>query len=283
MPPINSTASCVNKATLWSALCSAAHDPSVELIGGLVRTSSGWRVDEGLDDESKVLAQIFCPMLGVQHSDRPTVVGHLAQSLDGCIAQADGESHWISGPDDLDHTHRLRAFCDVVLVGAETVALDDCHLTVRRVDGPQPTRLVLDPNARLKADSKVFDADGGVTLWVVGESSRTPHLIPGAAELIQLPCEDGAFDLHSLMSLLHKRGCRRLFVEGGGVTISHFLKAGLLDRLHIAVAPILIGGGRPTIGQALGQKLADCPRPAVRVHPMGADWLFDCDFSQQHS
>ena len=228
--------------------------------------------------DGTTLAEVFSPLLGPLPAKRPLVVGHLAQSLDGCIARANGESHWISGEADLDHTHRLRAFCDAVLVGAETVSRDDCQLTVRRVEGPHPERLVLDPRGRLTADRKVFQTSGGKTLWVIGEHCDRPDVDGNQVEIIRIPCIEGEFELSSLMTLLHERGVRRLFVEGGGVTISHFLQANLLDRLHIAMAPVLIGGGRPTIGRALGTCLADSPRPAVRVHSMGTDWLFDCDF-----
>ena len=278
MPITNSTATRLTKDGFWSALCDAAHQGSIDLVGGLVRSADGWRVDTELEGEIKAVADIFCPLLGPLPSNRPLVVGHLAQSLDGCIAQADGESHWISGDDDLDHTHRLRAFCDAVLVGAETVARDDCQLTVRRVDGPHPLRIVLDPRARLGSDRKMFHVPEGTTIWVVGENSQPKEPLPELVEVVRLPCEDGHFEMSLLLALLHQRGCRRLFVEGGGVTISHFLKAGVLDRLHIAMAPVLIGGGRPTIGRALGATLSDCPRPSVRVRSMGTDWLFDCDF-----
>jgi riboflavin biosynthesis pyrimidine reductase len=68
-----------------------------------------------------------------------------------------------------------------------------------------------------------------------------------------------------------------VFVEGGGVTVSAFLQAGLLDRLHIAIAPVLIGDGRPAIRFTPHARLRDCPRPAYRVFRMGDDVLFDCD------
>ncbi len=76
---------------------------------------------------------------------------------------------------------------------------------------------------------------------------------------------------------LRRRGCARIFVEGGGVTVSAFLQAGLLDRLHVAIAPLIIGDGRPAIRLAPQQKLRDCRRPQYRVFRMGGDMLFDCD------
>ena len=246
---------------------------------GLVRTSEGWRLEAHVDSDTQQLADIFCPILGPLPQDRPFVVGHLAQSLDGCIAQANGESHWISGEADLDHTHRLRAICDVVMVGAETVARDDCSLSVRRVSGPHPVRAVLDPQGRLQADRKIFGEPGGRTLWLVGAESGEKTAPNERVEVVRCPTVDGHFDLVALMTMLHARGLRRVFVEGGGITISHFLKAQLMDRLHIAVAPVLIGGGRPAIGRALGISLADCPRPSAYLHSLGGDWLFDCDFN----
>ena len=277
MSTTNSNDSLLTKSAVWTVLCEAAHAQAIDT--GL--EGERWEaISEQIDGaESAMLVQLFRPLLGPLPENRPLVVGHLAQSLDGCIAQANGESHWISGEGDLDHTHRLRALCDVVLVGAETVARDDCQLSVRRVDGPNPIRVVLDPRARLSGDRKVFQADGGRTLWVIGSDCAVPPTPHRQVEVIQLSAQAGQFDLCSLLGLLHGRGLRRLFVEGGGITVSRFLRAGLMDRLHIAVAPILIGGGRPTIGHALGESLADCPRPAVQIHAMGLDWLFDCDFS----
>jgi diaminohydroxyphosphoribosylaminopyrimidine deaminase / 5-amino-6-(5-phosphoribosylamino)uracil reductase len=259
-------------------LCAAAHQESTDALDGIVRTTEGWRVDANLEPAAQELADIICPLIGPIPTDRPMVVGHLAQSLDGCIAQADGESHWISGDADLDHTHRLRAICDVVLVGAETAARDDCSLSVRRVVGPHPVRVVLDPNGRLSPDRKLFHSPGGPTLWLVGHSSGVKHPPHDQVEVVPLSAPAGQFDVQVLMDLFHQRGFRRIFIEGGGITISHFLKAGLMDRLHIAMAPILIGGGRPTIAGSLGDSLAACPHPVVRVHTLGSDWLFDCDF-----
>jgi len=231
--------------------------------------------------EAKELASLFVPLLGPLPASRPLVVGHLAQSLDGCIAREDGESHWISGQEDLDHTHRLRALCDAVLVGAATVIKDDCRLTVRRCEGQNPLRVVLDPKATVPPNSALFNDESAPTLWVIGtDGPGVEPAIGSAVERVRLPCENGRFDLEKVLDVLRGRGVRRLFVEGGGFTITRFLKAGLLDRLHVAMAPIFMGAGRSSTQEALGDSLADCPRPQVRVYPMGSDWLFDCEFRQ---
>jgi riboflavin biosynthesis pyrimidine reductase len=79
--------------------------------------------------------------------------------------------------------------------------------------------------------------------------------------------------------VLRARGCSRVFVEGGGVTVSRFLEANVLDRLQIAIAPVIIGDGRPAIRLAPLARLRDCRRPGYRVFRMGGDVLFDCDLT----
>jgi diaminohydroxyphosphoribosylaminopyrimidine deaminase / 5-amino-6-(5-phosphoribosylamino)uracil reductase len=91
--------------------------------------------------------------------------------------------------------------------------------------------------------------------------------------------DDGGagLDVTEVLRLLRARGCHRIFVEGGGVTVSMFLEANLLDRLQIAIAPLLIGDGRPAIRLSPRSALSDCHRPRYRVFRMGADVLFDCE------
>ncbi|MEO0604067.1 MAG: RibD family protein, partial [Myxococcota bacterium] len=120
----------------------AADEARTELLGRL--------------PDNDELVDLYRPVLEPEPPDRPYVVAHLAQSLDGCIALPAGESQWISGHEDLVHTHRLRALCDAVLVGARTVVHDDPQLTVRHVEGPHPLRVVLDPNGRLGPEHRVF-------------------------------------------------------------------------------------------------------------------------------
>jgi riboflavin biosynthesis pyrimidine reductase len=86
-------------------------------------------------------------------------------------------------------------------------------------------------------------------------------------------------DLAALVHLLRERGCTRIFVEGGGVTVSMFLAANLLDRLHVAIAPLIIGDGKPAIRLPPRAALGDCHRPRYRVFRMGGDVLFDCEIN----
>jgi diaminohydroxyphosphoribosylaminopyrimidine deaminase / 5-amino-6-(5-phosphoribosylamino)uracil reductase len=87
---------------------------------------------------------------------------------------------------------------------------------------------------------------------------------------------DGRMDLADLLAQLAARGCCRIFVEGGGITVSAFLEAGLLQRLQVAVASLLIGDGRPALRLPGIEPLSNCRRPAARVFRMGPDLLYDC-------
>ncbi len=206
------------------------------------------------------------------------VVAHLAQSLDGRIATHAGVSQWLSGAEDVLHTHRMRALFDAVIVGANTVLHDDPQLTVRRCTGPNPVRVVIDPNRRLDADRRVFNDAAAPTLVLVDADAPEMGASIGNAEVVRLPALRGQLDPHAIRTALAARGLTRLFIEGGGVTVSRFLAAGALDRLQLTVAPVLLGSGRPSVGLPPVVHLGDCLRPRVRRVTFGDDVMFECDF-----
>jgi len=220
------------------------------------------------------LLELYAPVCEAA-ADRPLTMAHLGQSLDGYIATSSGDSYYVTGPENVRHLHRLRALCDAVIVGASTVARDDPQLTVRHVEGSNPVRVILDPRGKLPARHRVFSDGLAHTLVVHAQGVATA--VPGKAEALVVPCANGRLDLHALLAALHARGLYAVFVEGGGATVSAFLEAGLLDRLHVAIAPLVTGSGRPGLSLPARDKIADCLRPAHRVFTMGGDVLFDCD------
>jgi riboflavin-specific deaminase-like protein len=207
---------------------------------------------------------------------RPFIVGHLGQSLDGFIATHGGDSQFVTGEENIVHLHRLRALCDAVVVGAGTVAADDPQLTTRHVPGPSPLRVVFDPARRLGDHFRVFQDPSAQTIYVcarslVGEGETRV----GLATIVPVVDDAGQVDIGELPRVLWERGCRRILVEGGGVTVSKFLKANLLDRLQVAVAPFIMGDGRPAIRLPAPALLSHCERPRHRVFQMGGDVLFE--------
>ena len=202
------------------------------------------------------------------------VVAHLGQSLDGRIGPPSGEPEAITGPEDMTHNHRMRALFDVVLVGAGTVRHDNPTLTVRHVEGRNPVRVVVDPDRRLTLEYGLFNDGLAPTLLLCREELCAGGERHGQAEVVGV---GGGCSPASVLDVLRRRGLPRIFVEGGGVTVSRFLAAGCLNRLQLAVSPLIMGQGKPGID--LGQTLR--LRPRVRRFELSHDVLFECCFDEE--
>jgi riboflavin biosynthesis pyrimidine reductase len=143
-------------------------------------------------------------------------------------------------------------------------------------------RVILDPQRRLPATRRVFTDRDAPTLLVCDRARvADPSERVGYADVLGVPLGAGGLDLEALLAALRARGLNAVFVEGGGRTVSAFLERGLLDRLQIAIAPLITGAGRPGIRLPARQHLGECLRLAHRVYAMGEDILFDCDLRAQ--
>src|SRR5260370_40487607 len=120
------------------------------------------------------------------------------------------------GPQAIDHLHRLRAWVDAVVVGIGTVLADDPQLTVRRVAGPHPARVVIDPNARLPQDSRLL-GDDGVPVFVAQGRERQP---PGRATPILLPMPEGRIHPGDIVAAPATPGFKRPLIAGRAKTLS---------------------------------------------------------------
>jgi diaminohydroxyphosphoribosylaminopyrimidine deaminase/5-amino-6-(5-phosphoribosylamino)uracil reductase len=215
---------------------------------------------------------LFAPLVdGAQWT-----VAQLGQSLDGRIATPSGHSHYVNGPEAIRHLHRLRALADAVVVGVGTALADDPRLTVRGIVGRSPARVVIDPNRRLPAAARLFADDGVPCAMIVDR--RAGAAASARVTTIALPSDaEGRIAPRDIVAALHARGWRRLLIEGGAHTVSTFLAQGCLDRLHLAVAPMLIGSGPIGVNLPAIDTLGQALRPRVRHYPLGADLLFDID------
>ena len=262
------------RGVVWQTVLAAAQSSSGLSAGRemLARLRS--------DDPRTALLDLYLPICSAT-AEQPITVGHLGQSLDGFIATHAGESRYVTGQENIVHLHRLRALCHAVVVGARTVAADNPRLTTRLVEGPNPLRVIIDPARRLDDSYRVFTDQEAETLYVCARSLlKAGEQRFGCATIVGIDDHvDGpeSTNVAALVGMLRARGCSRIFVEGGGVTVSMFLEANLLDRLHMTVAPLIIGDGRPAIRLPARALLDDCHRPSYRVFRMGGDVLFDCD------
>nr|WP_089657271.1 RibD family protein [Halomonas pantelleriensis] len=232
-----------------------------------------WHAEPTLTDAAGALLDSLLPL--VCDSD-PRVVAQLGQSLDGRIATHSGHSHYVNGVESRVHLHRLRALMDAVLVGAGTADEDDPQLNVRHIEGRQPLRVVLDPRGRVPAARRVFQDPTQATLHLLGEGVVAPAGVGDHVSQRWLARDaEGRVSPQAVIDALRQAGCRRVLVEGGGQTVSQFIAAGCVDRLHLLVAPLLIGSGRPGLTLPIIDTLDQALRPVTRRFDCGDDTLFD--------
>jgi riboflavin-specific deaminase-like protein len=255
--------------------------PAVALAtpGGALdwRAGHGYALQGDWDAEATQQFALLKPLLDLPSEGPPWAIGQLGQSLDGFVATESGDANFVNGQQVLVHLHRLRALCDAVLIGAGTAAIDNPQLTTRRVSGPNAVRVVLDPGLRVPPAARLFNDDLAPTLLVCDAARKAEAAARlGADRVLAMPrLGDTSFDLAALQATLHGRGLRVLFVEGGGITVSRFIAQGRLDRLHLSVAPVLIGGGRPGLALPRAATMKDALRPDCRTFALGGDMLWD--------
>ena len=210
-----------------------------------------------------------------QRGPDPVVIGQLGQSLDGRIATPTGASKYINGKEALRHLHLIRAHVDAVIVGVGTAIADDPQLTTRHVQGPSPVRVVIDPHGRMPRDLTML-RDGAAPVAVVTCADADP--VPGTDHL-PLECDGTArIDPADIIAALAARGLTRILVEGGAETLARFLNAGVIDELHLMLAPIILGSGKTGLNLAPIEALDEALRPIVRTMRFrDGDMLCMCD------
>ena len=211
--------------------------------------------------------------------DDLVVVGQCGQSIDARIATPSGDSHYVNGEAGLEHLHRLRALMDAVVIGVGTAVADNPQLTVRRVRGPNPARVIIDPKGRLPPTVRAL-ADDGIRRLVI-TATPTPRRFPADVEIVALAADNGAIAPAAIARSLAEHGFRRILIEGGAETVSRFLAAHCLDRLHVLVAPVILGAGRASLNLPALQSMRDAKRLPMRAHLLKTEVLLDCDLSAQ--
>jgi diaminohydroxyphosphoribosylaminopyrimidine deaminase/5-amino-6-(5-phosphoribosylamino)uracil reductase len=209
-------------------------------------------------------------------SGRCFVTVKSAVSLDGKIALPNGESKWITGDLARQRAHLLRHEHDVVLTGIGTVLADDPQLSVR-LEGKwkQPARLVLDSQARLPLDARIW-TEAPQLFVAVGEKApraRVEALEERGATVLTVPdASGGGLSFEALLMQLYDRRLFSVLVEAGARVAGSVLSSGMVDKVVFFIAPMLIGEGLPAIQGIELSSLTDAPRLRdTVVEQVGAD------------
>lgn len=227
-------------------------------------------------DFAGFISQPTDPSEDKTNAGRPFVIGQLGQTLDGRIACPNGASKYINGTDALAHLHALRAGVDAVIVGIGTLVADDPQLTVRHCSGSTPRAVVIDPHRRTPSDARIFEVGDEAPLFIRHvEDAKGKHDI--GVSTLPAPHPAGTLDPVDIVQQLAARGFRRLLVEGGASTLSHFINHRAIDRLDILMAPIILGSGVTGLNLNPIFSLDKALRPDVRSHTFpDGDVLFEC-------
>lgn len=232
-------------------------NPRVRGRGARLLRAAGVDVQLGLlRDEAE---RLNAPFVKLVKTGRPWVILKWAQSLDGAIATAGGDSKWISDAACRAHAHRTRGRVDAIVVGVNTVLRDDPELTCR-AGGPRriAARVVLDSNLRTPPRSKLVRTAKKTPTWIVAADSASKssetRLERVGCRIVRIKKRGNSIDPARLLDLFGEAGIANVLVEGGSKVLGAFLSRGLADEAHIYTAPILIPGDaalRPLGGAAI--------------------------------
>jgi diaminohydroxyphosphoribosylaminopyrimidine deaminase/5-amino-6-(5-phosphoribosylamino)uracil reductase len=224
-------------------------DPNPHVAGGGCEflAAKGVVLETGLLEEAcRRLNEAYIKFVTV---GRPFVLAKAAMTLDGWTATSAGHSKWITNEASRQFAHRLRDRSDAVMVGVETVLADDPALSTRlkRGEGKNPIRIILDTNLRTPPQAKVLaHTDASMTWIAVGDDIPARRLESREAErlsFLRCPKKDGRIDLPALMDRLGERSISSLLLEGGSTVMGAMLRERLIDKFYLFKAPKLLGGG----------------------------------------
>jgi diaminohydroxyphosphoribosylaminopyrimidine deaminase/5-amino-6-(5-phosphoribosylamino)uracil reductase len=257
-------------------------DPDARTAGSSVRRlrAAGIEVEVGVLEAA--CRELNAGFISRVARGRPFTQLKLATSLDGRIATRSGDSQWITGQVARARGHALRRAVDAVAIGSGTLLADDPALTARRGDRivARPLRIVIDSRLRTPPDARVLDPADPGRIWILAArgapARRRARLERSGARVIEVRARGAHLDLRAAWRALGREGVNDVLVEGGGGLAAALLRAGLIDRIHLFSAPLLIGGdGRPALGAlGVGRLTRAIRLVRVRARRIGQDgWL----------
>lgn len=267
-----------------ASVVAAVRDPDTQVAGRGLEQLRSAGLDVTVGDGAVEGSALYEAYAHHRRSGRPFVTAKFAASMDGRIAATSGDSRWVSGPQTLRWAHQQRPLFDAMLVGVETVLVDDPQLSARpqRWQGriPQPLRVVLDSRGRTTLDRRVLSGlESSRTLLATTESSLPAwreSLRDRGVDVAVMPSDAGRVSLPALLDRLGAEyGVVSLLVEGGGEVLGSFFDQRLINKVTAVIAPIIIGGDAQTAVRGGGaERMRDALRlSGVRFEQLGGDLL----------
>lgn len=222
----------------------AMQDPNPSVAGRGIRLlrEAGIEVEVGvLEQESRRLNERFIHNM---IAARPFVISKFAMTLDGKIATYSGHSQWITGEQARLDVHEIRDEVDAILVGVGTVLKDNPALTTRLPDrlGKNPVRIILDSSLRTPLDAQILNTSVARTILVIEEGLDSTTYEALGVEILSVSKTNGKLDLAVMLEKLYALGITDVLIEGGGEVNASFLRAGLIDKFFVYIAPKVLGG-----------------------------------------
>jgi diaminohydroxyphosphoribosylaminopyrimidine deaminase/5-amino-6-(5-phosphoribosylamino)uracil reductase len=225
------------------------------------------------------LFELYLPLVIGERAGELTV-GHFGPESDDSRSHVGDAGQLVRTREEQVHTHRMRALFDAVILGVRTVLWDDPQMTTRLVPGPHPTRVILDPHGRLENARQVLTDTKAPTIICVDPALLPQRTNYGHLDYLGVPTGPDGFDGRALLQALRATfGLHRVFVEGGSTTVSRLLTAGLLDRVQVSVAPVVLGSG-PVLRLSPLSALQETLSPSCRHFRLGSEAFFDFDLSK---
>ena len=232
------------------------------------------------EEEAKEINEAYTKFIT---TGMPFVTAKFAVSLDGKIATRNGDSRWISGSEARKYVHYLRYTTDAIIVGANTVIADDPHLTCRYGGKggevrKQPLRVIVDGRGRTPSTAQVFSEPGRALLALSEfvEPEKKQAFAQAGAELLELPSSRVPVDLRILLKALGEREITSVLVEGGGVLFGSLFDCGLIDKVIVFIAPIIIGGEEAktaVAGRGIDKVIDAIKLERINVEKFGGDLM----------
>ena len=226
-------------------------------------------INKNIDLILRQSCEIIIPLLLKNNNN---FIGQIGQSLDGKIALNNGSSHYINEKESITYLHCLRSISDGVLVGVNTIIKDNPLLTTRKIKGPNPIRLIIDPTLKLTNKYKIFKDDNKNIIFT--NSSKEKKFIN--TTIVKFPKKNFTQNIYDY---LEKASLQTILIEGGPTTLSHFIELKLLNYMQFIISPTIIGSGIDSVRLKPISDLKNALRAKNTICKLGKEIIVTLDFN----